>query len=142
MSLRASLCVLAFVLPAAGCVLLAPPIDHEAHCAFEGDTACATCLRESCQAPIDACCGDLTCAGPDGHWPVLDGLDACGRGDADGCAEGIGASGSGGVGPGGGGTGVLDTAIAVRACVLSACKTACLGDADVTPVWSCDAPRT
>jgi hypothetical protein len=119
-----------FVLEAVGCVLVVPPIDHTSgHCSVLGETACASCLRESCQASIDACCGDASCAGEDGHSAILDALDECGTGSASGCAAGIG-------------KGESTAAASVRACVTGTCKAACLGDAAVKVDWSCTVART
>jgi hypothetical protein len=116
--------------PTAGCVVVMPPLEHGEHCAFVGSGACATCLASSCQASIDACCSDKACAGDDGHSAVLDAVDACGGGDAAACAAHLGdAQGkSAGVG-------------AVRACVTTTCRAACLGDVPVPVRWSCEAPR-
>ena len=115
--------------PATGCSVVMPPIEHGAHCAFPGSGACATCLRTGCQAPIDACCNDPSCAGDEGHSGILDGLDACGGADTAKCAEWLGDAESGAAGN-------------LRACVTTTCKAACLGDAVVPVKWSCKAART
>jgi hypothetical protein len=118
------------VVHALGCVLVIPPIDHGAgHCQLTGDTACATCLRTSCQTPVDACCDDKSCAGEDGHATILDALDECGAGNVPSCAAGIG-------------KGDSASAAAVRTCVTSTCRAACLGDAAVKVDWSCNVART
>lgn len=114
------------------CIVLLPPIEHGEHCQFEGSTSCASCLRTSCQAPIDACCDDTSCHGhSNGDSAFLKGLDACGRGDATACASAMnGARGAKGD---------------VASCVATSCKDECVGDATVStppPSWSCDAPRT
>lgn len=114
---------------AAGCVAVMPPLEHGGHCTFPGSGACATCLRSSCQAPIDACCNDKTCAGDEGHSGILDGLDACGNADTAGCAAGLGDAESGAAGN-------------IRTCVTTTCKAACLGDVVVPVKWSCSAART
>lgn len=119
----------ALVVHATGCVMVVPPIEHGGQCAFSGATACAACLRVSCQSSINACCNDSSCNGGDGHSAVLDAVDACGNGNVSGCAEGIGDAESG-------------TAGAVRTCVTTACRADCLGDVVVPVKWSCAAPRT
>lgn len=119
-----------FVVQSTGCVLVVPPIDHSSgHCQFTGSSACATCLRASCQTTVDACCNDTSCAGDDGHAAILDALDECGSGNASKCAAGIGA-------------GESTAAAAVRSCVSTTCKAACLGDIPVKVEWSCAAART
>jgi hypothetical protein len=68
------LAVLAIVVAhGTGCILAVPAFDHADHCAITGTSACATCLRKSCQPVIDGCCGDPKCSGGDGHSAVLDG---------------------------------------------------------------------
>ncbi|MDB5220424.1 MAG: hypothetical protein JWO86_8351 [Myxococcaceae bacterium] len=109
---------------ATGCILAVPAFDHADHCAIGGTGACAACLRKSCQPTIDGCCGDPVCSGADGHSAVLDGLDACGAGDANGCAAGLAQA-----SPNAGG--------AVRSCVTTSCKAECVGDAVATAPWSC-----
>jgi hypothetical protein len=71
-----------FASGAASCILLvSPPSGTGAHCGFRGaETACGACLKERCQAPIDAICLD----DPAGVLPVLEqcaatGDEACGR---------------------------------------------------------------
>ena len=119
-----------FVLHAVGCVLLVPPIEHSGgSCGITGSTACATCLRSSCQQAIDACCSDTSCAGYDeGHSEILDALDQCGTGSVTSCADSLG-------------KGSSMAAASLRSCVLTTCKPACLGDAVVDVDWSCSAPR-
>jgi hypothetical protein len=113
---------------ATGCILVIPPFAHDAHCGITGTSACAACLRTSCQPAIDVCCNDSSCRGVDGHSAILDGLDACGGGDAKSCASGIG-------------NGDSASAASVRACVVGSCKEACVGGAPVKVDWSCNAPR-
>lgn len=124
-----SVLFLAFVVHATGCVMLVPPIEHAGQCRLEGASACATCLRTRCQTTIDACCSDRACNGGDGHSASLDALDACGAGNTTGCADGLGDAESGSAG-------------AMRTCVTTTCKEACLGDVVVPVKWSCAAART
>lgn len=129
-TLGRSLWAVLFVAQSIGCVLIVPPIDHTSgRCEITGSTACATCLRTSCQTAIDACCGDASCAGEEGHSAILDALDECGAGNPSTCAEGIG-------------TGESTTAASVRTCVTGTCKEVCLGDAAVKVDWSCSVART
>jgi hypothetical protein len=119
------LAVLAIVVAhGTGCILAVPAFDHADHCAITGTSACATCLRKSCQPVIDGCCGDPKCSGGDGHSAVLDGLDSCAAGDANGCAAGLAQA-----SPSAGG--------AVQSCVTTSCKAECVGDAVATAPWSC-----
>lgn len=119
---------LALLLPVAGCVLVVPAIEPKASCAIAGGTPCATCLRSSCQAPIDTCCGDPSCSGSDGHSEVLDAVDACGNGDKDACATSLQVAGSGAAG-------------AIRSCIRQSCNDACLAGATIAVKWTCDSPR-
>ncbi len=116
--------VLLVVAPGTGCILAVPAFDHADHCAIDGTSACAACLRKSCQPAIDGCCGDPSCSGGDGHSAVLDGLDACGAGNTNGCAAGLAQASAGAGG-------------AVRSCVTTSCKAECVGDAVATAPWSC-----
>lgn len=117
----------------ANCILVLPPIEHGEHCQFEGTTVCASCLRTSCQASIDACCDDISCRGySDGDSAVLAGLDACGRGDTTACASAMNGA-------------TYGNARGIASCVATSCKDECVGDAKVStpsPSWSCTAPRT
>lgn len=102
------------------CIFLIDTVDVEPGCVIEGTTACATCMRTSCQAKIDACCGSLTCANLEGHSALLDGLDRCGNGDKTKCAS------------------TLTSAPAsfdivgenVRTCVKASCNEPCTGAAN------------
>jgi hypothetical protein len=121
--------LLAFVLPAMGCVLLVPDVAGDGTCRFEGETPCAACIRTRCQPGVDACCGDEACSGDDGHGATMAAIDACGSGNKDACASGFqNAS------PGAG--------VDLRACVASECQATCLEGATVTVPWTCDSPRT
>lgn len=127
----------ALVLGASGvltnCILVLPPIEHGEHCQFEGSTSCASCLRTNCQASVDACCDDISCRGySSGDSAVLNGLDACGRGDTTACASAMNGA-------------TYGKATDVASCVVTSCKDECVGDAHVSappPSWSCTAPRT
>ena len=124
--------VAAAVLPSAGCVLVVPELQHDPHCGFTGTSACGTCLKTSCQTAIDACCSDSACNGGDGHSEALDAIDACAGGNQDACASGLGGAVSG-------------TAGAMRTCVTTTCKDACVGNVTVPVVpskWTCDTTRT
>ena len=120
--------VVTLLLPAAGCVLVVPTIEHEGQCAITGTSACATCIRTNCQPTINACCDDASCSGTEGHSPVLDALDECATGNKTGCASGLGDAQS-------------TTAGAVRTCVISTCQEACLAGTAVDVKWTCDTPR-
>ena len=64
---------------ATSCVLFVQPDTYGANCQIASEeTSCGSCLVTSCQAEINACCKDSTCAAPNT-------LDACARGDAGGC---------------------------------------------------------
>lgn len=119
---------LALLVPVAGCVLVVPAIEPKSSCTIAGSTSCATCLRSSCQAAIDTCCGDPGCSGSDGHSVVLDAVDACGNGDKDACATSLQEAGSGAAG-------------AIRSCIRQSCDEACLAGATIAVKWTCDSPR-
>ncbi|MBX3188814.1 MAG: hypothetical protein KF819_17480 [Labilithrix sp.] len=74
-----ALATVALGLLLASCVLAVSPDTYGEHCRFAAETTpCGACLRERCEAAIDACCGDATCgAMPD--------VDRCSRGEADAC---------------------------------------------------------
>ena len=112
------------LLPASGCALVVTSFEHTDHCQITGSSACGTCLRQKCQAPIDSCCGDASCRGEDGHSAILDSLDSCAGGSQSECATGIATAGAG-------------MGAAVGSCVSSMCKAECLGDAVVSVPWSC-----
>lgn len=124
-SIRA-LWALLCMMPAIGCVLITPPIDHSsATCATLGTNACAECLRRDCQGVIDACCSDRTCSGSEGHSAILDALDECGTGTFASCAGAIAADSSDKSGP-------------IRYCMTQSCKAVCLGDEGLRVNWSCE----
>lgn len=128
-------------LGATGCIAFVTPIDAGDHCTIAGQTACATCIRTSCQAPVDACCGAKGCGlgltggglfgGIDeyGKSDVLEVLDRCGGGDASACASGLANE----------RTGTEEKA--VRACVTSSCVHECLGGDTGSTTWTCDLSR-
>jgi hypothetical protein len=99
-----------------GCILITPPIGNEEHCSISGTSACATCLRQSCTKPIDACCGSTLCAGIDGHSSTLEGLDSCGGGDKTECARKFGGAPS---------SSSFDNSEPVQTCVQTTCKDVC-----------------
>jgi len=115
--------------PVAGCVLLVKPIEPESHCAIQGDTACAQCIRTKCQGSVDTCCKDATCATGDpvsnivGKANVLEVADQCGQGSVDSCAQGLQVPRTG-------------AASNVSTCVSNQCALECT----VGP-WSCASPR-
>lgn len=125
-ALGRSLWVALFVAQAIGCVLVVPPIEHgTGRCEFTGSSACATCLRSSCQTAIDACCKDASCAGEEGHSGILDALDECGSGNQTTCASSLGETSN-------------PKAATLRACVATTCKDDCVGTSAVAVDWSCD----
>lgn len=102
------------------CVFLIDTVDVQPSCSIQGTSACASCMRTSCQAKIDACCGSITCAGFEGHSAVLDGLDRCGNGDKTGCTNTLIKT-----------AGSFDTTgDAARACVKASCNEPCTGAAN------------
>lgn len=115
-----------------GCIAIVPSYEPKEHCEFAGDTPCATCMRTSCQAEIDACCGVSSChesafLGTTGT--TIAGVDTCARGNAAACQT------------------ELDYATKtpegekVRICVEGTCKAQCAPGAIATK-WTCEAPRT
>lgn len=129
--MRASrvLAALAFVAPLVGCVLVAPPLDIGDHCGIQGDTECATCIRKSCEAPIDACCGSSSCAGAS----VLGDMDACGRGENPRCVDSLATART------------TKTEEDVRACASKSCRDVCTkgatGSGGTQPKWTCTTAR-
>lgn len=114
---------------ASGCVLFVHPDEGGEHCAFRGTTACAACLKTKCQASIDACCRDASCANTSG---MLDTMDKCGEGSATSCANGLRTQSTGAA------------AAAVRDCASTQCGSECTtgATAPTEPVeWKCDANR-
>ncbi len=113
----------------AGCVLITPPLDIGDHCGIQGDTDCAKCLRDSCQAPIDACCGSSTCAGAS----VLGDMDACGRGENPRCVDALATART------------TKTEEDVRACASKSCRAVCTkgatGSGGTQPKWTCTTAR-
>ena len=114
------------------CVLLTAATGFEAgeHCGFTGSGACATCLRTSCQAKIDACCNDADCRSSQyaAHQPLA-AIDACGTGPAASCAEKMKRE----------KVGVVATGLDMFACLETSCREACLADERTT--WTCESPR-
>lgn len=128
--------VLAATLPLLSCVALVDSFDVAEHCRIDGAGTCADCLRASCTAPIDACCGSDACSKVNVvAKSILDVLDACGAGEVSTCASGLGAA----------RTGVEEEG--VRQCALR-CKAECTQGTNGTqtpvddPRWTCDLPRT
>jgi hypothetical protein len=107
------------------CVLWVTPDTPGEHCAFKGESACAACIRTSCQKPIDQCCLDNKnysgCGYTDSYLTATDNMmtdiDLCGQGgDPAQCHYAIQNASADGV------TGVL------AACVRDSCGTECFGD--------------
>lgn len=121
--------VLAVALPLFGCVLVAPPIDAGDHCGIQGATDCATCIRDNCQAPIDACCVSTTCASA----PVLEDIDACGRGENPRCVDALATART------------TKAEEDVRACASKSCRDVCTkgatGSGGKQPKWTCTTAR-
>ncbi len=112
------------LLPASGCALVVTSFEHSEHCQVTGSSACGTCIRKVCQLPVDACCGDASCRGEDGHSAILDGLDACAAGDQSACALALATAATG-------------PAAAAGTCVSTMCKEGCVGSAVVEVPWTC-----
>jgi hypothetical protein len=114
------------------CVLLTAATGFEAgeHCGFTGSGACATCLRTSCQAKIDACCNDSTCRASDyATKQPLAAIDACGTGPAATCAAKVKSE-------------RAETGTAqgeMFSCLETSCREACLAGERTT--WTCASPR-
>jgi hypothetical protein len=127
--LVAHLRVVFATLMASGCVLFVHPDEGGEHCAFRGTTACATCLKAKCQASIDACCRDSTCANTSG---ILGTIDECGDGSPTSCASGLKTQLAGG------------PAAALRDCVSAQCGNECTAGASTPPEpveWKCEGAR-
>lgn len=125
---RAIVLVLAAML--GGCILLVDPIETTDHCGIQGATDCATCLRTSCQTPIDRCCANAECS----SGRMLGAMDACGRGDNASCADILAAP------------RIQKDEEALRSCASSACGARCRQGstgtgADNRPKWTCSTPR-
>lgn len=123
------LAALAFLAPLVGCVLVAPPLDIGDHCGIQGDTECASCIRNNCQTPIDACCGSSSCAGAS----VLGDMDACGRGENPRCIDSLATART------------TKTEEDVRACASKSCRALCTkgatGSGGTQPKWTCTTAR-
>jgi hypothetical protein len=128
--------VLLTMLPLTGCFVLVETFDVREQCGIQGSGACATCIRSSCQATVDGCCGSATCAAGSSGTSILDDVDACGRGETSRCASALADQRSGG------------EEEALRQCIQASCRTACTvpsstGNGSKEPArWTCDAPRT
>lgn len=111
------------------CMLVTPSIDAGDHCGFAGTSACAACLRKSCQPAIDACCNAEECRDESTYISnaPLAALDACGNGPATTCAEKVKS------------VRKSTAADAMFGCLQGSCRTECVGDAPVP--WSCQTPR-
>src|SRR5690606_6782815 len=124
-----SLRVMVLVVPAAGCVLLVPNLASDGVCDFEGETACATCIRAHCQPAVNACCGQRECGGYGAGSDDIAAVDACGRGEKDACAKGLEQSSSA-------------AGKSVATCVAAECSDTCLEGSPLAVPWTCEAPRT
>lgn len=118
--------VLLTLLPVGGCVFLISPDSIGDHCGFKGATGCATCIREKCQDPVDACCKDSTCSGSYSS-AFLDTVDKCGQGQTGDCAKGLTSTQYG-------------PAETIRKCVVQQCNEQCTSGA-VAAEWSCAVAR-
>lgn len=131
---RAGLAAAAVALALGGCVLVVPPMEASRTCAIAGDTECAACIRASCQAEVNGCCGDRDCAAPVLGESLLAAVDTCGERGASACEDAMRIG--------------FQTAAgeALRTCVLDECPSSCGsgaapdGGASVRP-WSCESPR-
>jgi hypothetical protein len=113
-----------------GCILIVDPIETGDHCGIQGTTDCASCLRTSCQTPIDRCCANGECSG----GRILGAMDACGRGDNASCADILAAP------------RIQKEEEALRSCASSACGARCRQGstgtgADNRPKWTCSTSR-
>ena len=84
--LTRSLAFAVFVLPAIGCILIAPDsFTSVDHCPIPGTSACAVCMKASCQAPYDACCTSSDCRNNSltdtTAETFIDAVDQCAKGD-------------------------------------------------------------
>ena len=114
------------------CVLLTAATGFEAgeHCGFTGSGACATCLRTSCQAKIDACCNDSSCRASEyAARQPLAAIDACGSGPASACAAKLESERTTTEGAG----------LEMFTCLEASCREACLAGERTT--WRCESPR-
>jgi hypothetical protein len=126
---RRALSVLALAFALTSCIFLQDDFEAGAHCGFAGTTACAACMRTSCQSTIDACCDDRSCRSPSfGNAQPLEALDACGNGPSTACADKISKISSG-----------ISASETMFACMKSSCRDTCLAGAKVP--FSCDGPR-
>lgn len=122
--------VLALVGALSGCVLFVDTFDTTDHCGIQGNGACATCLRNSCQTPIDRCCNQNECLGS----RMLGTLDACGRGETDSCADVLNT------------TRLQKEEEELRSCAKSSCGQLCTQGStgtggDNRPKWTCATSR-
>ncbi len=109
LALAASLSVVA-----AACVLFVPSGEGlGTACTTAGaGTACGACIARACQSPVNACCGDSTCASQD-----MASVDSCATGQ--GCRALLSAKGA--------------AAAAIATCVRASCADACSSPADGGP---------
>ena len=100
----------------AGCIWVTPPHDGSSTCSFAGqETACGSCIQQSCLAAVDACCGDTGCA------PTLAQLDTCAtQGTASACGPLVAAR-------------AAYSSDGIAGCVRNACGAACGVGGDAGP---------
>ncbi len=126
--------VLVTSIPLAGCIVFVDTFEVRDRCAIEGSSACAECIRSSCQGTVDGCCASATCTAGAGGTSILEDVDACGRGETSSCVSALERE----------RTGSEDEAL--RQCVQTSCRSACTvpsSTIDPGPArWTCDAPRT
>lgn len=115
--------VTSLALTLAGCVLFVSGDRYGDACRFAGsETQCGACVRETCQAALNACCADDACGA------TLADLDACAKGDPTGCKrlsvdQGAPAS----------------TRAALAACVTGTCRSVCK-DTSAASLTRCTLP--
>jgi hypothetical protein len=125
---RAFIPLALLLLPLASCILFISPDTPGDHCAIQGSTACAACMRDKCQQSIDGCCSDTACSETtDAPASTLAVVDECGEGNFNACASGFRNPRTG-------------SAQAVRSCVTEQCNDACTGGG-LPSVQPCEVPR-